>query len=360
VFLAPAISVCAESDASQIRTLRYSTPFGLPRSRQWSSLDSGPFCGAIASAVAMRELGIEVPLSSLMRTRYVGGCGGSTTAEVVAVVRDHGLAAYPASNLSIADIQNSGLPFLAFVRGSKTDERFNHWVTVIPDGDDGLLLFDDGDDGKHVSVAEFSSAWSGVGVFVSRSDESPAPILILNRLIVVFVLATVWVFANSKPFQGAGFARGLITLMAIGCCVSGFFMMSTYDIKNYWNAVSGSVAYLDNLPEVELMDAIKSAKTNKTLLVDARRPADFQFDGLAEAVNIPVFASRDDIALYLADVPVNVPIVVYCQSMACSYDEEVAKRIVSLGFNNVAVSVGGIAEIQACVTEFETGQLVDD
>ncbi|MGH7135394.1 MAG: rhodanese-like domain-containing protein [Pirellulales bacterium] len=95
-----------------------------------------------------------------------------------------------------------------------------------------------------------------------------------------------------------------------------------------------------------LDDARKATVSGGTLLVDARRERDYRLGTIDGAVNIPVTASVWEINKYLERIKRSTPIVVFCQSASCGYDETVARELVSLGFDDVTVCDEGWREYE--------------
>ncbi len=98
--------------------------------------------------------------------------------------------------------------------------------------------------------------------------------------------------------------------------------------------------------EGTLDDAQLASQDPAKLLIDARMERDYNAGSLQEAVNIPVSASQWSIRDYLECVGRETPIIVFCQSSRCGYDEAVATNLVNLGFQNVTVCNEGWHEYQ--------------
>lgn len=73
-------------------------------------------------------------------------------------------------------------------------------------------------------------------------------------------------------------------------------------------------------------------------VVDVRYPADYQRGHIKDAVSLP-FYSLKSIAY-----PKTQPIVVYCSGIGCSLSHDAAITLQELGYTNVKVLEGGIAE----------------
>ncbi|MCX7879813.1 MAG: rhodanese-like domain-containing protein [Ignavibacteria bacterium] len=98
------------------------------------------------------------------------------------------------------------------------------------------------------------------------------------------------------------------------------------------------------VPEIIYEQLIKYINSPNIILVDARRPEDYQQGHIANALNI--FAFESDVGAYfqnLSKVPFgdNYVIIVYCEGGACDASHKVAKDLLRLGHKNVFVYAGG-------------------
>ena len=342
----------SENDAGRRFEDGLAARLGLDRSANWQRGINGPLCGPYAACSALRLLGADVSPSSFITGKYVGDCQGSTEQEVAAVVEDSGFSAHVAHDLSTLDIFLAEMPLIALVRSSPDSDRFDHWVTVDPSsGKAGFVIHDGSLEPFGMSIAEFSALWSGNGIFVSPSGQSPwlAVIVVRLTILVVVVLAFVLVARLSKRFGRLDTMRGqslMIGTMALLLAMPTILLLC--DLPNHRSGIAlANAPYGERLRGVELEQVMGDSEFREVLFVDARYDEDFVYDGLEQAVNIPIYATLPDIKHYLSAVPREVEIVVYCQSRACGFDEIVARRLCSLGFENVAVAENGIFELRA-------------
>jgi rhodanese-related sulfurtransferase len=86
-----------------------------------------------------------------------------------------------------------------------------------------------------------------------------------------------------------------------------------------------------------LSDARRASQTPGYLLIDARYEQDFRAGTIPNAVNVPVYASVWSIRQYFRNVDRQTPVVVFCQSKMCEFDETVAQNMSLIGFEHVLV-----------------------
>ncbi|QDU52148.1 rhodanese-like domain-containing protein [Gimesia panareensis] len=322
---------------------------------EWHKGVGGSLCGAYSACTAMRRLGADVSPRGYMKSKYVGTCAGSTQDEVIAAIEDSGFVAFPANQLSILDLKLIDMPFIAFVRNSKGSDRYNHWITADYDKEAGLFrVFENGLPSYTASSAGLMARWSGSGIFVSRKGESPLLPLYAIRfaylmVLVLIIFASMTVVSLLKTHFHP--SDTVISLTRLGVMLSLMVVLILFffgDLANCDTGVSGSIAaHASSFNEVYLEEVMHQFAPTETLLIDARREVDFAYNGLAEAVNIPVNASEEDIKKYLHGLPRDTRIVVYCQSELCNYDTTIAQQLTAIGFRNVSVAKKGIYEYLA-------------
>lgn len=314
------------------------------------NLAGSSLCGVYAACTAVELIGLEADPRDFIAVKYVGKCGGSSPAEVARVVEESGANASILSRLSAVDLRLIECPFIAMVRANPAHEQFDHWVVAVP-SDFGMTIFDGLQKPYDIRTAEFLGIWSGIGVCVSRDDNSPLVSIWLGKisLFLTALLGTVLVLRNRGTLgrggqasafkQFCGLCAASLVLGVAGNAVFG-------DLQNYRKGVAIATAASEDgkYRTGTLDDAVKASADPNMLLVDARRELDYGLGTIKGAVNIPVTASIWAIGEYLKKLNRNTPIVVFCQSARCGYDETIAAQLASLGFSDVTVCDEGWSE----------------
>ncbi len=101
------------------------------------------------------------------------------------------------------------------------------------------------------------------------------------------------------------------------------------------------------LVEIKYSQLIKYLNHPNLILIDARRPEDFEAGHIANAINI--FAYEENMDKYfkaLGSIPIDKSkvIIVYCDGGTCDASHKVAKDLIRLGHKNVFVYTGGWEE----------------
>ena len=345
-FIAALVVVGADTaDASAHKRVSDSLGEGV-----WGDNVSGPLCGVYAACTALKMVGVNADPHDFIATRYVGNCGGSTPEEIVRVIGDSRAEACILKQLSAVDLQLLNCPLIANVRSKPAGDRFNHWIVAIP-SETGVKVFDGVQQPYEITIAEFLGIWSGIGISVSRSAVAPQASIWLGRLLL-FLIVTL-IFAGvlqarprlSKRANRFGFVKQAGVLVAVSIAMA--FVGNTIfgDLTNHWRGVATAAAPVHQNYRVGTLDDIRKASdSSKTLLVDARREEDFKLGSVESAVNIPITASTWEIKRYLKNLDRTTPIVIFCQSAYCAYDETVAAELASLGFIDLTVCSEGWVE----------------
>ncbi len=89
----------------------------------------------------------------------------------------------------------------------------------------------------------------------------------------------------------------------------------------------------------------KIAGSSEFVIIDARRPGQFEQSHIQGAINIYPHTQNQEIYFEkLATLPQGKPIVCYCDGGTCDLSHIVAKELISLGYERVFVYQGGWAE----------------
>lgn len=316
---------------------------------EWGAAGSGPLCGVTSACVAVRLLGLDCSPADYISKRYVGVSQGSTPDEVAAVVEEAGAEAHVLSNLSALDLQSLRTPLIANIRATPASPQYDHWaVATFQDGQ--VLLYDGTGVPVRMAAAEFLGIWSGLGIVVTEPGTTVGSSLWPGRLLVLQVgVIFALVLVSGRIYVGPGsLGRGalLILVGAAGMAAIGLPVMA--DLGSHSQGVRVAVAPFteDSFNEGDLETLRAASSDPQHLLIDARYERDYELGTVRRAVNVPVHASLWQIRSFLRDIDRDTPIVVFCQSESCSFDETVGRNLTLLGFRNVAVSDKGWVEYE--------------
>lgn len=328
----------------------------LPDRWTWPADTQGPTCGIYAVTRALQLLGTRVEPDALWNTKYVGRQDGSTPDELVSAVEVHGCKATVVPAMSIAEIDVLGCPVIANVRKYPGKEVFDHWVCVQR-SERGVIVYDGPSPGREIGIPEFLALWSGIGIVVSV-DEAPARIaqgvrlggmgflVLLGHLLLASRGGTA---APSYAILRIGVATALVALAGNALYGVG---------GGHQNAVAIASGPYSSSPvrNGSLDDVLRASRDGRRLLIDARAVDSYSFGTIERAVNVPVSAGYHDVKSFVRRLPRDVPVAVFCQSVTCNYDDQVAEKLAQLGFTDVIVSDAGYHEY---MTGFAQGRRAD-
>jgi rhodanese-related sulfurtransferase len=346
------VSVATAGDAHDSPVRSKSRVADLLGSANWGSTLPGPLCGIYAACTAVELIGMEAKPRDFLMSKYVGNCGGSSPEEVARVVKDAGARADVLSNLSTFDLRLIECPLIANVRTSPNTNRFDHWVVAVPSAT-GMTIFDGLKKPYDIRTAEFLGIWSGIGICVTRYGPTPLVSIWLGRIPVFLTIVLVAVLVLRSQGSMARAGQSGIFKQISGLCLASLVLailgnVIFGDLPHHGKgvAVATAASGVANYRSGTLDDAKNASASDGMLLVDARLETDYRLGTIKGAVNIPVSASVWEIDKYVEKLHRSTPIVVFCQSSSCGFDETVAAELTSLGFRNVTVCNEGWAEFQ--------------
>lgn len=104
------------------------------------------------------------------------------------------------------------------------------------------------------------------------------------------------------------------------------------------------------LPEIEgidwigLEDARQAYEKGQGIFVDARSPEQYRAGHIPGAVSMDASSFEERLSSFLALVPQDTPLVVYCDGAGCGASREVAELLKDAGYRNIRLFSGGWEE----------------
>lgn len=80
------------------------------------------------------------------------------------------------------------------------------------------------------------------------------------------------------------------------------------------------------------------------VILDARRPADYDKGHIPTAMSLPISAFEESFDQYVGLLAPETPVLVYCSGRECEESVELGQRLHSMGITNVVLYVGGFSE----------------
>ena len=135
---------------------------------------------------------------------------------------------------------------------------------------------------------------------------------------------------------------GLIFILA---AVAGLLMnqarSNTLPLVAAWSPETRLTADSGENMVVSLDEARNLCLDKKAIFLDARSPEDYARGHIRCAQNIPWQSFDEYIDRVFETIPDNAWIVIYCDGEHCSLSEDLAKELLSMGYENVKVLLNG-------------------
>ena len=178
---------------------------------------------------------------------------------------------------------------------------------------------------------------------VCRQGISQAAVLTVSGLLLGFM------FSGLMP---GGLNRSDAAVATVAGLHPGEFLkeVSLKEVQQFLlKKVSGTLEASAQRSENLVPESSRHFFPQDVVLVDCRDRASVEQGTIPAAINIPVDATAAFESAMLQGIPKNVPLILFCQSEHCSYDELVARRMIGRGYSDVRLFHGGYREWKASV-----------
>ena len=321
----------------------------LPAKWTWSEPSRGNTCGVYSVARALHIIGRPTDVREFWSSEYIGQMEGSTPDELKKAIASKGCYGTLLSRMSLVDISISSEPIIANVRRDADNAVYDHWVCVSR-SESGLAVFDGANPGVDTTYGEFLARWNGIGIVVSESQFAVVKYMVARVMACICILGLVgtmvWAVGSFRPVAKSSLQMQVFCMMGILLLlgVMSWLLLSS-NARNktaFQDAIAPFLSY--PVKRCTLVDVYLANENPNALLVDARKERDFSLGTIGRAVNIPVTASQVEMEEFLRDIPKDTPVILFCQSEVCPYDDIVARKFYRIGFRDITVSDLGYAE----------------
>lgn len=323
------------------------------------------YCGLYCLHAAAQALGRDIEFASLVSHRYLGSRRGSSASELRQAAEDNGFHAQVMENLSCNVLPLIDVPAILHVRAKPTSADYDHWILFLGLRGGRAQVFDGRGETKLVSLQHLAGIWDGVGLLVSDKQIDMSTFYLFNTGSGIIIITTVCIlgtvlFGINPPKKLVKHSHSrlwlardnVIEACQIAVCAAallgGLTLFSAGGFLADADAIAGiqERQIADLVPTVTKSELEYRIKNQKVLIIDARNQRDFQAGHVPEAINFPADKSATDqkVRTSFADYAKDIPVVVYCQSAGCNYDEFVGNLLVKNGFTNVSFFSGGWME----------------
>jgi rhodanese-related sulfurtransferase len=319
----------------------------------------GPYCGLRSLYAATRFEGGTLDFASLLKFEYLGSTKGSSAEELIRAARDNGFWTAPIDNISENFLGNLRHPLILHVKPDLSSKNYDHFIVCLRSVPGGVRVLDAPDPVVTKSLGSVLAITDGIGIVVSSSpinDTSsvagePAPTAVLAGIALITALGlAVWsrLSPNQPParrparyrFTASVRQAFFIALLAI----AAGFGTNTIWSNGLLASSGGQIADPPPGPPYQTIDRtqlLAQLAKDYPVIVDARHPADYAAGHIPGAINISVDASDAQRRDVMRNIPLDHPVVIYCQSSTCPYAPLLAAGFRSDGRSQLMLYRGG-------------------
>lgn len=315
--------------------------------------DSGPYCGLYCVHGALKAIGKDIPFEFLLRPRYLGSREGSTIGELQRAVTESRARGVALSGLGAESLRSARDPMILHVARDGQLRRYNHWVLFCGMEGGRARIVDAPNPVRLIKLSDVLARWNGTARIVSGNDPPDLAReggFYLTHLVLAlgFVLACSVAMARRVPTLASGrLVSGLaqaaaVTIMALILAIGVHILDDTGFLRNPDSARYVAAANVASFfPKVGVDAARRFVRERKGVVVDARFPDSFARGTIPGAVNVPIDTTPTERLTRLGKIGKRMPLLVFCQSSTCQYDETIATLLAGDGFENITLFPGG-------------------
>ena len=315
---------------------------------QGEFLNNSSYCGIYSIYGAASALGKESEFESLVSEKFVSSRQGSSNEDLQKAAKFLDIKLTEYRSLGKESLKSCKDPMILHVASSGQLLVYNHWILFLGTTNGQANILDSRRGVRQISLSDLCARWDGAALVAHVGDAPNVDyrhvelksgllntILICLAVILGIFLSRAIIPKKMQP----------VAVFAFAIIVCGFFyafdsnsVVRSYKANQY---ILGTLKkkHFETLEYAELKKKIESP--NSFVLVDARSQPAFFRQSIETAINLPVEISDADLEDLTAEFDRGFPIVVYCQSRSCSFDEVIAMRLNALGFTNITLYEGG-------------------
>lgn len=314
----------------------------------------GSECGLYAVYVAAASLGHKASEEFLASNDFVSSADGSSIADIERAIDSLGLGCRAFKGLTATSLRYADGPVIFYVKSDKSTECGGHWLTYLGEMDGGdALVFDVSNPSRisEMSYGELDVFMTGEGVFVFQGAPTVWKIWkvfigSLAPLISLLALAVLMLALLGRPL--ARYNKSVQTMAMVLISFSLVALYQSNSVSSFWHN-PGVVAWVvsshddsDRLPEVSIEHVYSWLGRENVVFVDARSKELYDYGHIPGARNLPHNAGPSEIRRFSSKFDGNVTFVVYCINADCNWADRVARRLKTVGFNDVRVFRSGL------------------
>jgi len=316
-----------------------------------------PHCGLYCLYLIMKMEGRQPEFGDLIRPEYLDTSNGSTLTALKLAAEDAGLHAEIMRGLSTRALRSYGDPAILHVKGNDLSRDYDHYMVFLAAQGHQAQVYDPPGPMRLIPFDELAARWDGKALVVSNEPVQLVRLIrrererLLSYAVVPVVLLLLlrrmrghnrWWEALPRAFGGAGLAGMQAAVLA---AVSLVVALTSHSAGE-----AGFLAYPDGVVSTQRahasdfirridLETAKRLQGEGAIFVDARLKRDFDAGHVEGAISIPVDANDAVYMQAISSLSSEHPLVVYCQSVNCSFADAVAGKLRLEGFPRFAFSL---------------------
>jgi rhodanese-related sulfurtransferase len=323
---------------------------------------AGPYCGIYSLCACLDTYNIRPPVPELFVPDFVGSYRGSTAEELIKGAEKYGVHGKCYYNMTWRQLQEIEDPMILHFRGGGSSE-FNHWVAFLGIKGNHVRIVDAPHELAYLTMAELLAQWDGIAVLISKTpiqDEVLDQAKLDYFWVVLIIISSGFLYKtfywngtfepSTAPTYFERWRRLFIQTVSL-CAVCGFVAIVYHALSPIGFLKNPSAVaevtrryYAVDVPEISVAEMKRVSEQKSAIVFDARYHNDFESGAIGEAISLPINSDLSERKQILRNVDRNEKIVVYCQSSACPFSDNVATFLKFNGYNNVSIYRGGYRE----------------
>jgi rhodanese-related sulfurtransferase len=309
-------------------------------------------CGIHCAYGALRAAGLNVQFVDLLQTKYLGSPAGSSFAELVAAIDDHGGRAVVLADLTTDALLEASDPMILHVRQDENSRTFDHFVLFLGMDGDNAKIVDAPKPLALVPLEQLQPRWSGSAILVLRGVRGVATPLARSRarvmatpVIGLVVLVGAWAGlrgllnpVGSRRSGAAAAAMQFLVLLGLAiiaatvahAAMPGGFYRNPGGTRTVQRTHIGDV-----IPSLDPAGARAMTRRGNAVVVDTRTPEAARRRPIEGARLVNASTPPQQRREILGPLPPDARLILFTDQPTDTIAELVARALARDGYNNL-------------------------
>jgi rhodanese-related sulfurtransferase len=218
--------------------------------------------------------------------------------------------------------------------------QFQHWILFLGFTDyDRVAIYDPPNHRSEISLAELLAVWDGYGIIVSQHPTTTSFSIPYDWLLITAVELAAYFLI--RKYVSAFKTIALLSIVggvAWGLSPHGLLR------KPQATGIISARYFPQPIRELTYEEFQLARNEGHSVYVDARPSDSYNALKIPDSINIPVNAGLLQWHEITANYSRDKPMICFCLSKTCGWADAVANQLHHLGFRDVSIYRGGIAD----------------